>query len=63
MNNDMVREKIKRKLEILRRRELHAIAKMDHAECLKLEGAIFHVEDLYALCLRPPQSKVEVKNE
>jgi hypothetical protein len=47
-----LKDKIKRKLKILRMREQQAIKDMNFAECLRLEGAIFHIEDLYqyAMC-------------
>ena len=52
-------EKIKRKLKILRVREQQAINDMNFAECLKLEGAIFHIEDLYQYAMSASQPAVE----
>ena len=56
-------EKIKRKLKILRIREQQAIKDMNFAECLKLEGAIFHIEDLYqyAMSASQPIDAVDVE--
>ena len=48
-------EKIRRKLKILRMREQQAIKDMNFAECLKLEGAIFHIEDLYQYAMSASQ--------
>ena len=36
-------------------REQQAIKDMDFAECLKLEGAIFHIEDLYQYAMSASQ--------
>ena len=48
-------EKIKRKLKILRMREQQAIKDMNFAECLRLDGAIFHIEDLYQYAISASQ--------
>lgn len=48
-------EKIKRKLKILRMREQQAIKDMNFAECLRLDGAISHIEDLYQYAMSASQ--------
>jgi len=55
--------KIKRKLSILRMREQQAIKDMNFAECLRLDGAIFHIEDLYQSAMSASQPSVQADAE
>ena len=54
--NHELRDKIKRKLKVLRMREQQAIEDKNFTECIRLDGAIFHIEDLYQYAMSNIQS-------